>query len=146
MKLAEIIPLVYPAADMLTNVQVQDNGNGQFIAYWDVDVLGPQPTEQDVLDQMPIVHLQYVQNQVEDNIRTLIENKPLERGYDNLMTLTSYTTSSNPQWKAEADAFIAWRDAVFAYAYQMLADVQAQLIPTPSLEDFMAGVPALTWP
>ena len=146
MKLAEIIPLVYPDADMLTNVRVQDNGEGQFIAYWDEGKLGPKPSEQDILDQMPTVQLAFMQKQIEISIRELVEAKPLERGYDNVMTLSSYTTSGNAQWKAEADAFIAWRDSVFAYAYQTLADVQAELIPLPSLEDFMAGIPTLTWP
>lgn len=131
---------------MITNVRVQDNGKGQFIAYWNESELGPQPAKQALLDQIPTLQLTHMQKQVEREIREIIESKPLERGYDNLMTLTSYTTSSNVQWKAEADAFIAWRDSVFAYAYQTLADIQAELIPLPSLEDFMAGVPSLTWP
>ena len=146
MKLAEIIPLVYPDADMLTNVRVQDNGKGQFLAYWDEGKLGPKPSEQDILDQMSTVQLAFMQKQIDIAIRELVEAKPLERGYDNVMTLSSYTTSGNAQWKAEDDAFIAWRDSVFAYAYQTLADVQAELIPLPSLEDFMAGIPTLTWP
>lgn len=146
MKLAEIIPLVYPDADMLTNVRVQDNGEGQFIAYWDEGKLGPKPSEQDILDQIPVVRLAFMQKQIELSMRELVEAKPLERGYDNVMTLSSYTTSGNAQWKAEADAFIAWRDSVFAYAYQTLADVQAELTPLPSLEDFMAEMPTLKWP
>jgi hypothetical protein len=99
-----------------------------------------------LLNQIPNLQIVFLQKQIEQKLRELIETKPLERGYDSLMTLTSYVTSGNAQWKAEADAFIAWRDSVFDHAYQTLADAQAELIPLPSLEDFMAGMPTLTWP
>ena len=146
MKLSDILPILYPNADFRQEIRIQDDGDGQFIAYWDEGKLGPKPSEQDILDQMPAVQLAFMQKQIEISIRELVEAKPLERGYDNVMTLSSYTTSNNAQWKAEADAFIAWRDSVFAYAYQTLADVQAELMPLPSLEDFMAEMPTLTWP
>lgn len=146
MNLSDILLLLYPEADRRTDIIIRDDGDGQFITHWNEALYGPQPTEQELLDQIPDLQLAYLQKQVEAAIRELVEAKPLERGYDNLITLTSYTTSSNAQWKSEADAFIAWRDSVFAYAYQTLADVQAELIPLPSLEDFMAGVPTLTWP
>lgn len=146
MNLSDILLILYPDADRRNDIVVQDDGSGLYIKHWDEDLYGPQPTEQSLLDQIPDLQLAYLQQQVEASIRELVEAKPLERGYDNLMTLTSYTTSSNAQWKAEAEAFIAWRDSIFEYSYQVLADVQAELISLPSFDDFMAKVPTLTWP
>jgi len=146
MNLSDIIEILHPGALIKKEIMVVDRGNGPFIDFWDTTIYGEQPTEQALLDQAPSLQLAHFRNKIEVSIRELVEAKPLERGYDSLMTLTSYTTSSNAQWKAEADAFIAWRDSVFAYAHQTLSDAQAELISLPSLEDFMAEMPTLTWP
>ena len=69
-----------------------------------------------------------------------------ERTYSSGVSCVSYKDSTNPQWAAEAAAFIAWRDACYAYAYDYLARAQGGEIPNPSVDDFMATVPAMVWP
>ena len=48
--------------------------------------------------------------------------------------------------KAEGDAFLAWRTAVWAHAYQVLAEAQAgtRTLPTPT--EAVAEMPALVLP
>lgn len=69
-----------------------------------------------------------------------------DRSYDSGITCASYAGSTNPVWAAEAAAFIAWRDAVWAYAYAELAKVQAGQREAPTVEAFLAELPALSWP
>lgn len=68
------------------------------------------------------------------------------RSYDNGYTIATYAVSSVPAWEAEALAFIAWRDAVWVYAFAELAKVEQGLRTPPSVEDFISELPAMEWP
>jgi len=41
------------------------------------------------------------------------------KDYDNIYTCASYATSTIPEFKADADALVAWRDAVVLRLYQL---------------------------
>ncbi|MCP4560058.1 MAG: hypothetical protein GY873_07930 [Bosea sp.] len=56
-------------------------------------------------------------------IQALIDSQAPGRSYDSGLTCASYVGSTNPVWTAEAQAFVAWRDAVWVYAYAELAKV-----------------------
>jgi hypothetical protein len=62
------------------------------------------------------------------------------------VTMASYVTSTNPQWGAEAGAFVAWRDLVWAYAYEAWALVQAGKRSQPSVVELLEELPAIEWP
>ena len=65
------------------------------------------------------------------------------RLYTDGNSLATYTASTNPQWAAEAAAFVAWRDAVWAQVYGMWASPPD---PVPSPEEVVAGLPVIEWP
>lgn len=55
--------------------------------------------------------------------------------------------SVNTMWVAEAAAFIAWRDAVWAQVFALRAQAVAGEIPTlPSGAELIASLPAMVWP
>ncbi|MGA0561686.1 hypothetical protein ACO2RV_04495 [Ancylobacter sp. VNQ12] len=73
-------------------------------------------------------------------IQAGIDAKARERGYDNGASLASYVSSTNVQWSAEAEAFVAWRDARWTYALAVMAAVQAGTRAAPPVEDFLAEI------
>ena len=79
-------------------------------------------------------------------IQRLIDAHAQSRRYDNGNSLATYATSSNPDWAAEAAAFVAWRDAVWAYAYAEMDKVLAGEREQPSVEDFIGELPQIVWP
>lgn len=79
-------------------------------------------------------------------IRAHVEAVARARQYDNAHSLASYVTSSVPTWAAEAQAFVAWRDQVWVYAYQQLAAVQSGARAQPTPAEFVSELPAITWP
>lgn len=145
MNLSDAIKLKYPDEIKNESIILQDDGRGIYIKEWFTDSI---PTQKDVDDWLndPLIKLQHAQRQVEDYLRELIDSKPTEKGYDNILTLMSYTNSTNEQWKAEADSFIAWRDSVFEYCYGVLYKVQNAEIPMPTIEEFITNLPELVWP
>lgn len=78
-------------------------------------------------------------------IRVYLDQKAQEKDYDSALSIASYVSSTNSVWKAQADAFVAWRDIVFEDVLQVLADVQGGA-QAPSIPDLLAGLPALVWP
>jgi hypothetical protein len=69
-----------------------------------------------------------------------------QRQYTGAVSAASYTASTNPVWAAEAAAFVAWRDALWAWALGQLAAFQSGA-PVPSdINAFIASAPAIIWP
>ena len=79
-------------------------------------------------------------------IQAHIDAKAREKQYDRGATLASYVNSTVPEWAAEAQDFVAWRDQVWAYALAELDKVQSGGREQPSVEDFLAELPAFEWP
>ncbi|WLR98635.1 hypothetical protein [Shinella sumterensis] len=82
----------------------------------------------------------------ETAIQGMVDATAKEKLFRDGVTLASYTASTNPQWAAEAAAFVAWRDSVWTVAYNELAKVQAGLREQPTVEDFLAEIDPITWP
>lgn len=57
----------------------------------------------------------------------------------------AYLSSANSRWAQDARDWVAHRDAVMAYALELINDVQARTIPQPTLAEFRANLPQITW-
>ncbi len=63
-------------------------------------------------------------------------------GYDSLISAASYVASTHPQFAAEAQALVAWRDAVWVWAQQLRANVESGATQCPATEsDLLAVIP-----
>jgi hypothetical protein len=74
-----------------------------------------------------------------------VEAVAAERSYSSAVSLATYGNSSVLEWKAEAAAFVVWRDAVWSHALSELAMVQSGGEP-PALDRFIASLPKIEWP
>lgn len=69
------------------------------------------------------------------------------RNYDSILSACTYATSTVPKFKTEGQACVNLRDATWAAAYNILAEVQAGDRPMPaSIADIEADLPAAVWP
>jgi len=64
-------------------------------------------------------------------------------GYDSILSAVSYRDSAVVSFRDEGLAFSAWRDACWEHCYSGLADVQAGLRELPTIDELLAGLPAL---
>ncbi len=78
-------------------------------------------------------------------IQSQIDAKAQEKQYNNSATLASYVNSTVAAWAAEAQAFVAWRDQVWAYALAELDKVQSGEREQPSVEAFLTELPVFEW-
>lgn len=57
----------------------------------------------------------------------------------------AYLESSNPRWAADAHDWVAHRDAVMTYALDLMNAVERGEREPPTLADFRASLPSITW-
>ena len=57
----------------------------------------------------------------------------------------AYLASANPRWAQDARDWVAHRDAVMAYALELINAVQSGQRTPPTMAEFRAGLPAITW-
>lgn len=88
------------------------------------------PTE--LLDPLPA-------DVVRERITRWLDSVVQAKGYDNIVSCASYASSSDDVFRAEAQAAIAWRDAVYRRGHEILADIPAAGVTTP--DEVMALLP-----
>lgn len=80
-------------------------------------------------------------------VNTHVDTVARAKGYNDAAACASYLASTNPTWSAEATAFIAWRDAVWAHVFALRDQALAGEIETlPGGDELIAGLPAMSWP
>lgn len=66
-----------------------------------------------------------------------------DSGYGGILSAVSYLGDTNPKFDNDAKSFFAWRGAVWTYVYAQLALVQAGTVAQPTIDAFIASLPAL---
>lgn len=97
-------------------------------------IVAPPPTPEQVVANLTSA----VQAYLDTTART--------RNYDGILSLCSYAASAHPKFGAEGLAGVAWRDAVWAACYSIMADVQAGTRAVPTAAQLLAEMPPMVWP
>lgn len=136
-------PYKFLDADKQVVVRVSDNrrfyprDNAEFIAWRDAGNT-PDPADPPTEAELLASYTAAIQNRLDDFART--------RGYDGILSATTYAGSGVPKFNAEGGYALSARDATWAKGYDILAAVQAGTRPAPTLAELDAELPALVWP
>lgn len=82
----------------------------------------------------------------EQAIQEHIDSTARDMMFRDGVTLASYVASANAAWAGQAQAFVAWRDAVWVYAYAELAKALSGEREIPTIDAFLSELPAIVWP
>ena len=113
------------------------DGNREYelIKLWIAEGNTPEPefTEEELIEQTKQMALTAVQN--------MLDNAAKAKGYDSILSACSYAAYPNP-FQAEGQEFVAWRGAVWAKCYEILAEVEAGTRPAPTVPELLAEIAA----
>ena len=88
-----------------------------------------------------------IKEQMRSAVQAHIDATAKQRGYENGFTLAGYTSSTVPEWQAEAGAFVAWRDAVWLAVFDWLAQIEAgEAAPPEDAAALISALPVIDWP
>lgn len=94
----------------------------------------------------PVETPEQVQQRMVAAVQRHLDATARARNYDGILSLASYATSTHPPFAAEGRAGADWRDSVWGYCYQILADVQAGRRTIPTEDQLIAELPIMVWP
>lgn len=81
------------------------------------------------------------------SIQRHLDAAAVTAGYDDIKTAVTYAEEpAVPKFQAEGQAFRAWRSVVWDYSYAQLDAVLAGEREQPTIEAFLAELPALVLP
>lgn len=145
----DVVEYLYPGQIQLGNVSFRKPENELLIGEWKVPNT-PRPTEQELIDY-GVAHDRDIQiNSVKNGclipVQNAIDSTAQSKTYANGVSCASYADSGNISWKAEALCFIAWRDIVWDYLYNLLATISVDGKPIPTVEEIVLNMPKITWP
>ena len=148
LNLVEICTVKFPGQIEAMNITFRKPEDEILFASWNVPNV-PQPTEAEIMAEEPQwVHpyaIFVAFNTFLPYIDRLLDTTALSKQYGSAVACASYVSSTNPQWAAEAQAFVSWRDAVFVYAINIQTEVM-QGAPIPTFDEFVSGLPTIVWP
>jgi hypothetical protein len=127
-------------AIILTEQQWMDLVNGKAEGKL-IDVVDGVPT---LVDPPAPTPSQIVTAQ-ESVVRAYLNAGAAQRHYDSITTVCSYATSTNVQFKADADACIPWRDACWEH-YLIYVQSVASGAPPWTDAELITDLPVLVWP
>lgn len=79
-------------------------------------------------------------------VQSFLDTAPRARGYDGILSLCTYATSTSPRFQPEGQAGVEWRDAVWAKAHDIEEAVMAGTRLPPSEEELVEELPPMVWP
>jgi uncharacterized protein (UPF0297 family) len=150
MNIVDVCKIKYPGQVESWNIQFgQDSQDSPIvIKYWAVPNIA-QPTEAELEAEIPQYQHQFdvetFKSDIDKKVNDLLLATAQSRGYSSVNSIISYAVSSNVQWKAEADAFVTWRDQIWEQVYieYMAIDAGGSI---PDEDAFIATLPQIVWP
>lgn len=98
-------------------------------------IVHPEPTVEELQAQ--------IQVDLTNAVQHVLDSKAQELLYDNCLSVCSYIDTGVAKFDAEGKAFRAWRSAVWAKGYEILAQVQSGERTIPTEEELIAELPDL---
>lgn len=99
-----------------------------------------------VIPPPPLLSREQIIYSLTASVQHYLDGKPQERFYDGILSLCTYANSLNATFRAEGQAGVEWRDAVWATCWEVMAEVDAGTRPVPTEAELLSLLPELVWP
>lgn len=95
----------------------------------------------------PVPSPEQREKELSTSIQTFVDQTAQERGYNDMLYLTSYSiATNNDKWAAEAIAGANWRNDIWDIFNTTMDKIHSGEIPFPDTEEFINSLPRIIWP
>ncbi len=149
MNVFEILSTKYESEWLQGKMSFKDenDGLGIVIDQWNMPI--PKPSQQEIMSYESEMKPLFILNELRAATLVLVEiliNKTARsKSYGDALACASYANSTVPQWATEAQAFIAWRDAVWVYCLTEFEKAKQGARDIVSAEEFLTELPLISW-
>jgi len=133
-------PAYDPVTQRVREIAPADTIKGHWEQQWEVIALDAETiasNQANALEQTKIAYTAALDNHYLETAKA--------KGYDTQYTCALRAGYPGP-FHDECLAFATWMDNCNIYAYSLMSEVVTGVKPLPSLVEFIAGLPELTWP
>lgn len=86
-------------------------------------------------------------NAISSKVQATLDEAAQQAGYDSIHTAVTYADEpASSLFQAEGQSFRSWRSQCWEYCYGLLDQHNKGLIPTPTIDEVIAGLPARVLP
>jgi len=136
----KVVYLQKPVYDLDTQKLVQDRQPSLIDGVWSIGYAIVNLTQEEIDNNIKLLTKKYM-----DAVQEHLDTTAQERNYGGILSLCTYATSPNTTFATEGQAGVAWRDACWTYATQVLSDVNNNIRTMPTIEELIQELPTITW-
>jgi hypothetical protein len=125
-----VVKIIGPISSEYTLIEPPNYNSKWDINTWVIDIL---------------VQEENIKKELISSVSRHLDQIAQSRNYDNILSLCTYATSTNPIFALEGQAGIQWRDEVWTYCYQVLYDCSNGLRAIPTSSELISELPVISW-
>lgn len=96
--------------------------------------------EYDLYHNPPLTKPNYTEDEATYAIQMHLDDTARRYAYDSMLSASTYINSTVPRFKNEAIALTNWRDEVWVWAYNLLAEIEAGSTTAPLTIDALVSM------